>query len=392
MAEHARQMRTMMMAFAKETGLTSGQRPRRYLWTDAFAVCNFLDLHRRSSRTEDLALARRLVDQVHHVLGRHREDDPRTGWISGLDEEAGEAHPTSGGLRIGKPLNERAPDAPYDPQQEWERDGQYYHYLTKWMHALRQIAAVTGDPTYLRWAVELAETAHTAFTVRSRPGGRTRMVWKMSIDLSRSLVPSMGQHDPLDGAITYHSLQTPDLSEMWHEDADPPNLDDEIAEITRIGAGMRYVTDDPLGLGGLLVDAYRAAQLKHPGVQPPYPPRRLLEAAAKGLDAYARGQPLHRPAPFRLAFRELGLAIGLQAVTRLHDLISDHPEGGERDGCGAWIEALRPHLSLGEQIAAFWLDPDHRTGASWIEHHDINRVMLATYLLPDGYLRFAERW
>jgi hypothetical protein len=385
------QVREIMTAFAHETGLTSDRDPRRYLWTDAFAVCNILALYHRSGKAADLALARRLIDQVHHVLGRHREDDPRTGWISGLDEEVGEQHPTAGGLRIGKPLNERSPDAPYDPQKEWDRDGQYYHYLTKWMHALRQIAAVTRDPTYLRWAVELAETAHTAFTVRSRPGGRPRMVWKMSIDLSRPLVPSMGQHDPLDGAITYQSLQALDLSEMEHADADPPSLEDEIAEITRIGGGMRLVTDDPLGLGGLLVDAYRAVQLRNQDIQPSYPPRRLLEAAAKGLDAYARGHSLRRPAPFRLAFRELGLAIGLQAVTRLRELISDHPDGEETDGREAWIDALRPHLHLGEQITAFWLDPEHRSVASWTEHHDINRVMLGTSLLPDGYLRFAER-
>lgn len=33
------------------------------------------------------------------------------------------------------------------------------------------------------------------------------MYWKMSIDLSSPLVPSMGQHDPLDGLITYLQLQ-----------------------------------------------------------------------------------------------------------------------------------------------------------------------------------------
>jgi hypothetical protein len=53
----------------------------------------------------DLAL--QLVDQVHHVLGRYRADDTRTGWISGLGEREGESHPTCGGLRIGKALPKR---------------------------------------------------------------------------------------------------------------------------------------------------------------------------------------------------------------------------------------------------------------------------------------------
>ncbi|MCF8126715.1 MAG: hypothetical protein K9J51_10890 [Desulfotignum sp.] len=59
----------------------------------------------------------------------NREDDPRTGGISGLDEKKGKQHPTRGGLRIGKPLNERRSDEPFDQNLEWDRDGQYYHYL-----------------------------------------------------------------------------------------------------------------------------------------------------------------------------------------------------------------------------------------------------------------------
>ncbi|MFN2354994.1 MAG: hypothetical protein ABR512_10785 [Desulfopila sp.] len=35
--------------------------------------------------------ALQLVDQAHQVLGRHRGDDSRSGWISGLDEEESRA-------------------------------------------------------------------------------------------------------------------------------------------------------------------------------------------------------------------------------------------------------------------------------------------------------------
>jgi hypothetical protein len=61
--------RNLMDEFAEVTGLSGGKPARRYLWTDAFAVCNFLGLHRRSSEGRYLDLALRLVDQVHHVLG-----------------------------------------------------------------------------------------------------------------------------------------------------------------------------------------------------------------------------------------------------------------------------------------------------------------------------------
>src|SRR5687768_9133304 len=107
---------SLMSAFAARTGITSSVVPRRYLWTDAFAVCTCVALQRRTNSTEWRDLGYTLIAQVHHVLGRHRPDDSRTGWISGLNESEGERHPTAGGLRIGKPLPERRPSDPFDDQ------------------------------------------------------------------------------------------------------------------------------------------------------------------------------------------------------------------------------------------------------------------------------------
>ena len=101
---------TLMQGFAERTGLSAGHPARRYLWTDAFAVCNFLSLAQATGEHHYTTLALRLVDQVHHTLGRHRDDDPRSGWLSGLNAHEGELHPTRGGLRIGKALPERGPD------------------------------------------------------------------------------------------------------------------------------------------------------------------------------------------------------------------------------------------------------------------------------------------
>jgi hypothetical protein len=56
-----------MQDFATRTGLL-GDAPgpsRRYLWTDAFAVCNFLAPGGDGEGTE---LALRLIDRVHHTL------------------------------------------------------------------------------------------------------------------------------------------------------------------------------------------------------------------------------------------------------------------------------------------------------------------------------------
>ena len=246
-------VREIMTEFANLTGLSPARKvPRRYLWTDAFAVCNFLELHRQTGDERYKHLALHLVDQVHNILGRHREDDPRTGWISGLNEQEGKMRPTKGGLRIGKKINERKPADPYDERLEWDRDGQYYHYLTKWMHALDRVSRVTGDPTYNMWAIELAKTAHVRFTYVPWSGGQKRMYWKMSIDLSYPLVQFMGHHDPLDGFITYNQVQANAVKDSKKP---TPDLNAEIADMADICKGKNWATDDPLGIGGLLCDA-----------------------------------------------------------------------------------------------------------------------------------------
>jgi hypothetical protein len=277
----------LMRDFAERTGLSSTRPPRRYLWTDAFAVCNFLGLARNQAG-DDTQFALRLVDQVHWVLGRHRGDDGRSGWISGLGESEGARHPTRGGLRIGKPLPERRVEEAADASLEWERDGQYFHYLTRWMHALDQFARRTGDSDAGRWACELAQVAQRAFTWPI-VGGISRMVWKMSIDLQRPLVASMGQQDPLDGLVTCLQLQAHRVP-----GSDAPDLEPQIRALTSLVAGIDPGSDDPLGIGGLLVDAWKLLQLPETGGNAKLAAR-LLDAAADGLDAWLVQRPLDQP-------------------------------------------------------------------------------------------------
>ncbi len=377
-------VREMMTEFAELSGLSGQQSPQRYLWTDAFAVCNFLELYHQTEADRYRELAVRLVDQVHQVLGRHRADDPRTGWISGIDERAGQQHPTRGGLRIGKKLPERKPGEVFNERLEWDRDGQYYHYLTKWMHALNRVSRVSGDLTYNRWAMELARTAHTGFTYRPSAGSPKRMYWKMSIDLSYPLVSAMGQHDPLDGLITYQALQA--TAALASEASTWPDLSRELGDMATLCAGRNWGTDDPLGLGGLLADAYRVAQLTIIGSFEPTGLLEILLAAARsGVEAYVRQAPLELPVDYRLAFRELGLSIGLHAVERLQGLIEENPDQFDRrSSLPASIETIRRYGPLAEEIELFWLA--NQNTKSWAAHRDINLVMLATSLAPDGYL------
>ncbi|MBM4271261.1 MAG: hypothetical protein FJ139_03760 [Deltaproteobacteria bacterium] len=380
-------VREIMMEFADLTGLLSDKvAPCRYLWTDAFAVCNFLELYHQTGDSHYIQLALHLVNQVHNVLGRHRNDDPRAGWISGLDEQEGRMHPTRGGLRIGKKMNERRPDELYDAQLEWDRDGQYYHYLTKWMHALNRVSQVTGESTYNRWAIELAKTAHAGFTYSYSFRHQKRMYWKMSIDLTCPLVSSMGHHDPLDGFITYLQLQaTAAKDSPKSRDLD---LSEEITDMADMCKGESWATDDPLGLGELLSAAYKLTQLiVNEDVEQVDLPDILLDAARIGLLSYERRNPLTLPADYRLAFRELGLSIGLHAIEKLLGLIWQTPHNFKmKHSLQSRAEDLLRYVPLGDIIEKYWHEPKNRNAESWKAHRDINMVMLATSLAPDGYL------
>ena len=377
----------LMQDFAGLTGLDPpGTRPQRYLWTDAFAVCNYLGLFQKTGNVTYRELALRLVDQVHHTLGRHRDDDPRTGWISGLSLPEGDLHPTVGGLRIGKSLPERGINESYNEQREWDQDGQYYHYLTKWMHALNRVSRVTGNPDYVGWAIELARTAHARFTYLPPAGGRKRMYWKMSIDLTRPLVPSMGQHDPLDGLVTYNELQMTAARDFGQ--VVQPALVQEMADMIDIGRDIRMATDDPLGIGGLLSDASRIIQMMirdgpvYAGLL-----ETLLDSTLVGLDTYPESGSLEFPARYRLAFREFGLSIGLAGVEKLPEWIAKNPNFSDRtSSLHHRVRALQKYVPLREKIEQFWLDGKNRESGTWTAHREINMVMFATSLAPEGFL------
>ena len=374
----------LMAAFAERTGIDSQRPPQRYLWTDAFAVCNFLGLARATGDRAFTDRALRLIDQVHRTLGRHRPDDGRTGWLSGLDDAGAREHPTQGGLRIGKRLPERSASEPFDARLEWQRDGQYFHYLTKWMHALDQTSRATGDPVFNRWARELAEAACRGF-LREVHGIAPHLAWKMSIDLGRPLVDTSGVHDVLDGFVTLAQIRTT-ASALGGTPANG-DLEEEIGLLASMKPEDDWVTGDLLGIGGLLADAGRLARLLTE--EDPIVPRWLagvLHAAVDSLLGRERFADLERPAAERLAFRELGFAIGVQAIEPLRARARRLPERlRERGRILDLVDRVAPFTRFGADVESFWRRPENRRNEAWLEHRDINDVMLATCLQPEGF-------
>lgn len=360
--------RKLMDDFADRTGLTGtgGSKARRYLWTDAFAVQTFFALAHKASAPGYRELALRLIDEVHGHLGRFQPADSRTGWISGLPEEEGRQHPAAGGLRIGKALPERGPDEPFDEEREWQRDGQYFHYLARWITALLEAARQTGDRRYAQWAAEGLQAAGK-FLYHS--GSRVRMYWKMSTDLSRPLVSSMGAHDPLDGLVCAVSIvaQVPEKR---------PALQPLLRDLEACAQGLDWATSDALGIGGLLLGLARVTGLDQKGVDLPdsIRPEKLLTDSILGLEAYRRGHHPDRDAERRLAFRECGLSLGLRAVTGIKESRSPNLN----------LRQLDRFTPLADDIEAFWTDPRHQASPTWTEHLDINAVTLAASLVGES--------
>jgi hypothetical protein len=372
----------ILQRFAERTGLISHRTAQRYLWTDAVAVCTWLGLARatRESRYVDLAL--RLIDAVHVVLGKHRPDDARRGWLSGLGDAQARQHPTLGGLRIGKPLPEANPYDLIDTDGEMDRDGQYFHYLTKWMHALDQATRLTGDWRFNTWARELAVRAFDSFSYMQNDTGLRRLYWKMSIDLTRAAVPTPGQHDPLDGYVTYVQLQatTEFAPAEVHQPAVGGHADGLVAAIEV----SHLHTADPLGLGGLLIDAARIEQLTEAGAfRNETLAAFVLAAAASGLKDYERGGGRRRPAELRLPFRELGLAVGLHGL----ELIAATAASPRLQALTRMLERYAP---MAAEIEEFWLAPTNREAATWTAHRDINDVTLAAALAPAGLIELRQ--
>jgi hypothetical protein len=166
----------------------SGGHRGRYLWTDAFGVLNFLTLYHATSSPTYLTLAKSLVNSVHNILGRTRDGASRL--LGATDSE-----PMKGGLRIGK-MDEKGSDG----------DGMYHHYLTLWMFALNRLSIASGEMDWNEMAISLAKAIHQRFLIAGT-AERKRLVWKISTDMKKVLVPSEGHLDAATGFVVFSLLQ-----------------------------------------------------------------------------------------------------------------------------------------------------------------------------------------
>lgn len=363
--------RALMDSFAERTGLRNGEKNKnkRYLWTDAVAVKTFFGLfhiYKNERYRED---AYHLIELVHDTLGKYHPQDKRSGRLSGLPEQEGKLHPTAGGLRIGKKLPERKEGEAVNERLEWERDGQYFHYNTRWINTLLLAARESRDDKYSVWAADLLK-AGEKFIYSSSMG--LRMYWKMSSDLSRPLVPGMGGHDPLEGVICALNIKESIPEKAIY-------IQEITAKFQQMCKNKNWSTSDSLGLGGLLLNTLKASKLSSQKELPPSTkPADLLEECIDSLENYVQQKEITYPAHRRLAFRECGLSLGLRALegSKEKNYLANKDVGHDR---------FKEYWPLANSIEEFWLKNSSQKASTWTEHLDINSVSLAASLVAKEF-------
>lgn len=313
-----------------EAGLCHDRYQRRYLWTDAFGVLAYTsiaEMYESKNDKDKSEMYRRardkLIRTVHACLGVPRSNEKDDAMK--IDTKLS---PTGYvGLRIGKLHSRKVTD------YGMEYDGQYWHYIDKWLLALARSGHVNEG-------ILIAKSCFPAFFDAESGGIR----WKLSIDSTAppSLRMAGPSDDTLVALIVFLILQANRL-----DDDNAPSLNNEIQMLKNALKGYKpRVTDDPLGWGlEAMYDQYLTGKPRT---------RALASIHESAL------HPSHLSLPFRL----YGAIIGARVAG----------------------EAVAPKNKVDELVTMSLRYQEKAMESGYEEHSSINRVMLATCLLCPGVL------
>lgn len=354
-----------------EAGLCCDGHHRRYLWTDAFAVLAYTSLAERLQEKQEHTpspqqdssdkyrqAAHKLVDVVHQCLGtpasitssknmsKMRVDDSSpTGYV---------------GLRIGK--TESRPVTDYGMRY----DGQYWHYIDKWLLALARLGRVADG-------IGIAKSCFPYFYDDNSAGGGGGMRWKLSVDATPppDLERAYPNDDTLTALIVFSILEQQQRRLLMNvknnsgaNDSDKKklvssSLENEITTLQSSLQGYKpRVTDDPLGWGmEAIFDQFIDG----------HPRRQALVSL--------QSSALHPSHLYSLPFRSYGALMGARTMIKKTD-------DGQADGINTNVDQLT-QLSIQYQQTVIASSKQEEE-----EHSSINRVMLAMCLLcPGGALQ-----
>lgn len=224
------------------------------------------------------------------------------------------------------------------------------------MFALNRMTVVSGNPWYNNQAVSMAKSVLPKFMTNTS-SSRPRMFWKMNIDLSKPLVKSEGNLDPIDGYVVYNLLQT---------SYDNTNvLSEEIGWLKKVvdTKWRDYSSSDALDLGMTLWSTHWLVDTEEWA--------RVISKRAMGclkclIDIGYFDMPVNK----RLAFREFGTVLGVQCAKTYVESDDAGVDGLPDMVCRTWEKAgLVPEPKMAQMGRMAELMP-------------ITAVMYATALVP----------
>jgi len=235
-----------------EAGLCCDGRQRRYLWTDAFGVLAYVSLADRfdngSNNNKEEArkyreAAERLVEVVHECLGKPRSNNP----VDEMQPDTALSPTGFVGLRIGKVRSRKVTD------YGMSLDGQYWHYVDKWLLAL----ARTGSTRRVIEAAQIAKSLFPFFfDAGPRGDGRYGGIrWKLSVDATPppELQQASASDDTLTALIVFSIIEKERSKIAAGSGDDAPSIPSLAGEIALLKTALESytprVTNDPLGWG-----------------------------------------------------------------------------------------------------------------------------------------------
>jgi hypothetical protein len=89
----------------------------------------------------------------------------------------------------------------------------------------------------------------------------------------------------------------------------------------------------------------------------------------------------------------LVLVVGLAAASTGEREAEEEDTGLPSEGSRVrtTVQALQRYAFLRTEIEPFWRDPDNQAATTWLERRNINEVMLATSLAPEGCVVLRPR-
>lgn len=202
-----------------------------------------------AGRADALAAANALVETVHDTLGVPRSSQLPMALSTLSDADCGRHQHQRRwkGLRIGKPLAA----ASSDPGMAL--DGQYWHYLDKWMFALARLAVEEGSESpqgqrVICRALGLIRDVHDHFVEHdARTGNPLGVRWKVNMDASpiKGMPATRPSSDAVSGLVAYTAVATAAKALGC-----TGGIESELRDMKGIVVAMNpAVSSDPLGWG-----------------------------------------------------------------------------------------------------------------------------------------------